>query len=101
MAKGLGLGNFCGAIKFLFIFFPVGLKIIVQNLWESLWVSLWERCGKVLRKLWIKKLYTYLVAKVRVFHVVVEKFCRWFYTQFNRGKVVVLHSFHRAYYYNY
>lgn len=95
------LDFFCGAIKFLFTCFPVGLIVVVQNLWESLCVSLWEMCGKVLQGLWIKKLYTYFVVKMGVFHVMVEKFYRRFCTYFNRGNMVVLHNFHSPYYYYY
>lgn len=73
----------------------------VDKLWENMWVNLWDKLWENFGFLWIKKLYTYFVVKVQVFHVMVEKFYRWFCTHFNRYKIVVLHSFHRAYYYYY
>lgn len=70
----------------------------VQNSWKSLWVSLWERRGKVWRGEWKSTFSTKIVWKKDVFHVWVEKFYLVFYTCRNRGKVVVLHNFHRPYY---
>lgn len=75
--------------------------LTVQNLCKNMWVKLWERRGKNFCFLWINNLYTILAGKLGLFHGLVEKFSLWFYTRFYRGKMAVLHSFHRPYYYYY
>lgn len=75
--------------------------VFVEKMWINMFESLWESCVKNLNILWKRKFCTYLVGKVKVLHVVVEKFYCWLYTWIYRGKCRVLHSFHRPYYYYY
>lgn len=57
----------------------------VEMVCKNLWVSLWRSCGKILGGLWESWFSTKIGAKVEVFHVLVEKFCRWICTWFTRG----------------
>lgn len=58
----------------------------VQNLCISLRKSLWESRGKEFHKAQNFEFYTILVAKVGLFHDLVEKFSCYFYTWFYRYK---------------
>lgn len=72
----------------------------VEKMWRSLGESLLKTCGKVSTSWQKNKFYTYRGDLRGVFHGFVEKFSYEFSTLLNRGKRVVLHSFHR-FYYNY
>lgn len=69
--------------KIMFTYMP--LLIAVEIVWTNLWVSLWNVCGKVFGELWESWFSTKIVAKVGVFHDMVEKFCKRIYTYFDRG----------------
>ena len=58
--------------------------VSVEKLCKSVWENMWERRGKVIHMLSNGEFYTFLVVKLRVFHVVVEKFYHWFCTWFYR-----------------
>lgn len=62
----------------------VALKCVVDKLCKSLWGKLWRSGGKVLGRVWESWFSTKFGGKVGVFHGVVEKFCRWICTWFNR-----------------
>lgn len=83
---GLGLVGTTSGLGGFFAQSLVGYLSVVEKVWRNLWVSLWENCGKVLNGVWESLFSTKIVAKVEVFHVVVEKFCRWICTWFDRGR---------------
>ncbi len=58
----------------------------VEKMWRSLWASLWENCGKVFWGLWESAFSTKFGVNMRVFHDVVEKFCRVICTWLTRGR---------------
>ena len=70
----------------------------VENLWRSLGESLLKSCGKVSTSWRNCEFCTTNGGVFGVFHGFVEKFSYKFSTRIDRGKRVVLHSFHRVYY---
>ena len=74
---------------------------IVEKLWESLRETLWEICGKVSTVGCVNKFYTLLDRILHKSTVCGGKFYQWFCTRSYICKWVVLHIFHKVYYYNY
>lgn len=94
--------RFCSGCKNVRVFSVRFLDFVrvfsVENLWRSLGESLLKSCGKVSTSGRNCEFCTLNGGVVGVFHGFVEKFSYGFSTWINRGKMVVLHSFHRLYY---
>lgn len=73
----------------------------VEKMWISLWASRWKKLGKSCAKVEHGQILSGFCGIKKFFAGLVEKFYRWIYTCFYLCKSGVLHSFHRAYYYDY
>ena len=93
--RSTSLANLCCDMCSVFCFVRV---FSVEKLWESLGERLLKSCGKVSTSWQNCEFCTLNSRFAEVFHGFVEKFSYKFSTLINRGKAVVLHSFHRAYY---
>lgn len=74
---------------------------IVEKLWESLCVSRWISCGKVSTVYAKSGFCTGFGDNLHMWRGGCGKFSQRFPQGFYRGKMRDLHSFHRAYYYDY
>jgi len=73
----------------------------VEKLWENLWGSRWENGGKKCGKKQDAVILCDLCGIYDFFRSCGGKICRGICTWFYLCKIVVLHNFHRVYYYDY